>query len=229
MKVIVFDLGGTLMEFAGMPLSWVDYYEIGFKNIAKTFDIDVSEEDIDLSVQIMKSYNPRVNYREKEYSAEYIFEKSLKHWNIQIDIKYAIEEFFNGMNLNSVIYDDSINTLKALKSKGYRICALTDIPSAMPDDLFKESIEELLQYIDFYVSSQSCGYRKPNAHGIELIAEKYNVALSDLVFVGDEEKDKLLAEKIGCKFYLIDRKGINKNADVFCISALLDKIDCRER
>ena len=224
MKVIVFDLGGTLMEFAGMPLSWVDYYEIGFKNIAETFDFNISEEDIDLSVQIMKSYNPRVNYREKEYSAEYIFEESLKHWNKQIDIKYAIEVFFDGMNLNSVIYDDSINTLKALKSQGYMICALTDIPSAMPDYLFKNSIEELLQYIDFYVSSQSCGYRKPNTHGIKIIAEKYNVALSDLVFVGDEEKDKVLAEKIGCKFYLIDRKGINKIADLFNINDLIDII-----
>lgn len=224
MNVIVFDLGGTLMEFAGMPLSWVDYYEIGFKNISKTFDFNVSEDAIDLSVQIMKSYNPRVNYRENEYSAEYIFEKSLKHWNVTCEMKSIIEAFFNGINLNPVIYDDSINTLKALKSKGYSICALTDIPSAMPDELFKNSIKDLLRYIDFYVSSQSCGYRKPNTHGIEQIANKYNVALNDLIFVGDEEKDKVLAEKIDCKFCLIDRKGINKNADLFSVADLIDKI-----
>ena len=31
-KAIVFDLGGTLMEFAGMPLNWSDYYIGGFEN-----------------------------------------------------------------------------------------------------------------------------------------------------------------------------------------------------
>lgn len=30
MKVIVFDLGGTLMEYEGMPLNWSNYYEQGF-------------------------------------------------------------------------------------------------------------------------------------------------------------------------------------------------------
>lgn len=31
MRVIAFDLGGTLMEYQGMPYSWVDYYSIGFQ------------------------------------------------------------------------------------------------------------------------------------------------------------------------------------------------------
>ena len=34
MKGIVFDLGGTLFEFVGMPYSWVDYYKIGLNKIA---------------------------------------------------------------------------------------------------------------------------------------------------------------------------------------------------
>lgn len=29
-KVIVFDIGGTLMEYRNMPLSWLDYYKKGF-------------------------------------------------------------------------------------------------------------------------------------------------------------------------------------------------------
>ena len=28
--VVVFDLGGTLMEFKGMPPVWTDYYKNGF-------------------------------------------------------------------------------------------------------------------------------------------------------------------------------------------------------
>lgn len=208
------------MEFKGMPLCWTDYYKTGFENIAKAFACDVSKKTIALSVEIMKSYNPRVHYREKEYSAEWIFTKCLQHWNADINIDSAIQKFFDGMNLIPVIYEDTISTLQYLKAHGYTICALTDIPSGMPDDYFKNKISKLLEYIDFYVSSQSCGYRKPDVHGMELIADTYNTDLCDLIFVGDEDKDRILSEKISCPFYLIDRTGMNKNADLITVSEL---------
>lgn len=220
MKVIVFDLGGTLMDFVNMPPSWVDYYRQGFEGIAKLIDNTISDSNIDLSAEIMKTYNPRVNYREIEYPPEFIFEKCLEHWNMDIELSKAIQAFFDSFGLNTIIYDDSIEMLEYLKTQEYKICALTDIPSAMPDEYFRHFIPDLLEHIDYYVSSQSCGYRKPNTHGIELIADKYSVKLSDLIFVGDEEKDKKLADKIGCAFYLIDRKSQNDSADIHNMSDL---------
>jgi putative hydrolase of the HAD superfamily len=40
-KAIVFDLGGTLMEYEGMPLDWSDYYYRGFKKINENFGIEL--------------------------------------------------------------------------------------------------------------------------------------------------------------------------------------------
>ena len=214
MKVIVFDLGGTLMEFVNMPPSWIDYYRQGFEAVAKSLNSNILDSDIALSAEIMKTYNPRVNYREIEYTPEFIFEKCLEHWNTDINPDNAIKIFFDSFGLNTIIYDDSIEMLEHLKAEGYKICALTDIPSAMPDEYFRRLIPDLLEHIDYYVSSQSCGYRKPNIHGMELIANQYDTELDSLIFVGDEEKDKRLAEKIGCTFYLIDRKNKNHYADI---------------
>ena len=42
------------------------------------------------------------------------------------------------------------------------MAALTDLPSAMPDEIFRRDISELLGYFDYYVSSTVAGYRKPN-------------------------------------------------------------------
>ena len=59
MKIITFDLGGTLMEYAGMPASWTDYYKQGFEAINSYYNCKVSEDYIKQSVEILKSFNPR--------------------------------------------------------------------------------------------------------------------------------------------------------------------------
>lgn len=59
-------------------------------------------------------------------------------------------------------YPETINVLQKLKEKGYTIAALTDLPCAMHDEIFRRDISELLGYFDYYVSSTVAGYRKPN-------------------------------------------------------------------
>ena len=34
-KVAAFDIGGTLMEYKGMPGVWIDYYENGFRHVCE--------------------------------------------------------------------------------------------------------------------------------------------------------------------------------------------------
>ena len=98
-KVIVFDLGGTLMEFKGMPSVWIDYYKAGFDSINAKFNLGLTDNDIDKSVRIMKSYNPRVNYREKEIAPCDIFKEATADWNKELDINSIIECFFQELIL----------------------------------------------------------------------------------------------------------------------------------
>lgn len=215
-KVIVFDLGGTLMEYKGMPDSWVDYYKQGFEALNSYYHCGVSAVCISKSVEILKSFNPRCIYREIEYTPEHIFGKALEHWSVKIPIHECSYIFFQGLELEAVIYLDTIPALKALREKGYQIATLTDLPTAMPDDLFQNDIAPLLPYFDFYVSSLSCGFRKPNSRGLELIAERYEIPVKELIFIGDEEKDGKTADNAGCRFVQIDRKqkGIGDICDL---------------
>lgn len=171
MLPIVFDMGGTLMNFCGMTDTWCEYYKCGFENIANDFNCSVSNETLENSVQILNSYNPRLVCREIEYSSQYIFRKALKDWNLSVNISNAVNSFWQGLKLSAEIYEDSVPTLKKLRAKGYPIAVLTDLPSAMPDEIFKNHIKALLKYVDCYISSQSCGYRKPNPHGLQLISD----------------------------------------------------------
>ncbi len=205
MKLIVFDLGGTLMQYEEMSYSWVEFYQQGIDAIIQKYNCNVSMEDIQKSVQILKDFNPRVSGREVEYSAEHIFSNALEHWNIDTPIKNCIETFWQGLKLSAKIYPDTIEVLKELKEKGYIIVTLTDLPNAMPDEIFKKDISELLSYFDYYVSSCVAGYRKPNCKGLQMISDKYGVPVTELVFVGDEEKDRKTACNANCKFVHIQR------------------------
>lgn len=140
-----------------------------------------------------------------EYSAEHIFSNALEHWHIDPPIKNCIETFWQGLKLSAKIYPDTIEVLKELKEKGYIIATLTDLPNAMPDEIFKKDISELLSYFDYYVSSCVAGYRKPNCKGLQMISDKYGVPVTELVFVGDEEKDRKTARNANCKFVHIQR------------------------
>lgn len=212
MQILTFDLGGTLMEYTGMPDSWTDYYKQGFEAIAHYYHCNISAFHIEKSIEILCSFNPRIHYREEEYSPEYIFKKSLDHWNQNIPVADCADRFYKGLKLKAKIYPDTIPALITLKKQGYQIATLTDLPTAMPDKLFQKDIAQLLPYFDFYVSSLSCGFRKPAIRGLQMISEYFGIPITELIFIGDEEKDRKTADNAGCRFIQISRKQKDRGA-----------------
>lgn len=207
MKAVVFDLGGTLMQYAGMPDSWVNFYDRGFEAVIQKLNCNISREIVERSLEILKEFNPRINYRETEYTAEHIFTKVFEGWHVAIPIQSGIETFWEGLTLKAEIYPDTIDTLRSLKEKGYCLATLTDLPNGMPDELFRRDLSELLAYFDYYVSSSVAGYRKPNSKGLQMISERFAIPITELVFVGDEDKDRKTALNAGCKFVRMQRVG----------------------
>ncbi len=210
-KVIVFDIGGTLMEYRGMPNVWTDYYQTAFEHVMQSLQLELKDEDIAKSVELLKAYNPRINYREMEYQPEQIFQSVTAHWKSEILIDKIIYAFFESMQLSSYIYPDTLLELKKLKAQGVGIATLTDVATGMPDELHKSYFLDLLPYFDLYVSSLSCGYRKPNPKGLQDIATFFNVSAKEMIMVGDEEKDIQTAERFGCGSVLIDRDEKGKS------------------
>lgn len=211
MKVIVFDIGGTLMEYKNMPNVWIEFYQTAFEQVRERLALDISDEDIERSVEIMKSYNPKVKYREIDYPPEVIFGDAVKHWKCDVSLESVIGAFFSSMKLEPYIYPETVPVLEKLRASGYPIAVLTDVATGMPDELHKSYFTELMPYFDMYVSSVSCGYRKPSPKGLKGIAEHFGAAPEDMIFIGDEEKDIGTAKRFGCISVLIDRKNSENN------------------
>ena len=205
-KLFVFDLGGTLMEYKGMHLSWVGYYKSSFEYVNEKLELGLSDQQLATSVQIFTDYNPAVNPREKEIDPEIIFGDIIKGWGTTIPPAKIIEVFFESLKLEPVIYNDSIPTLEYLKKSGFKIAAMTDVATGMPDFMHKNYVTPLLPYFDLYVSSLSCGYKKPNPKGLRDISEHFGIAPENMVMIGDTSRDVNAAKNIGCCSILIKRK-----------------------
>lgn len=206
-KAVVFDIGGTLIEYRDMPNVWIDYYKTGFEFVRQKLGLNISDSDIEKSVEVLKSYNPRVKYREEDIPPEVIFRDVCGHWKCPFDLDEVVNVFYRSMGLTPYIYPETVPVLEKLKAHGYIIATLTDVATGMPDELHKSYFPELLPYFDMYVSSLSCGYRKPNPKGLRDISERFDISAEEMIFVGDEEKDIVVAKRFGCKSVFIDRKG----------------------
>lgn len=211
-KAVVFDLGGTLMEFKGMPPDWSRFYNTGFAGINQKYKLGLTNTEIQRSADIMASYNPRVTQRDIEIAPFVIFKESISDWANTPNVNDIIECFFDSLNLEVIIYDYALTLIENLRSDGYRIACLTDLPNGMPDYIFKEPIKELISKLDLYVSSENCGTRKPNPNGLIKIAEYFGIKTEEILFIGDEEKDKETAANAGCKFMFINELLTAKNA-----------------
>lgn len=205
MKAIVFDIGGTLMEYRDMPYVWFDYYENAFNAINERLHLGLHADELARSLDILKSYNPGINYREVDYPPEKIFGDVTAHWHTDIPLDKIIEEFFGAMHLRALIYPESVEVLKELRRRGHIIGTYTNVVSGMPDSMHRSYFPELLPYFDIYISSVSCGYRKPNPRGLEFISKMCDIPPSQMIFIGDEKKDPETAKRFGCRSVLINR------------------------
>ncbi len=202
-KVVVFDLGGTLMTYRGLHLNSYGYYKNAFEHVNTSLSLGLSTAQIEAAVKVLKGYNPHINPREIEVPAEKIFSEAIAGWNTDIPLEEIISAFFDSLNLAPYFFPKSIPALEKLRDAGLKIAAFTDVANAMPDSLHKEFVEPLLPYFDFYVSSVSCGYRKPNPKGLCEIAEFFHVSPDEMIMVGDTENDIKAAQNFGCISVLI--------------------------
>ena len=185
------------MEYKGMHLSWDGYYKGAFEYVDNFFSLGLSDAQIESAVETLKEYNPRIKPREKEIPAEQIFSEAV-----------------DSLQLIPVIYEDAVPALKKLRDSGIKTAAFTDVASAMPDSLHKSYVAPIVPYLDLYVSSVSCGYRKPNPKGLRDIAEFFNVRPEEMVMIGDTKRDVQAAKSFGCTAMLIQR-GNNSETDDF--------------
>ncbi|WP_195467469.1 HAD-IA family hydrolase [Clostridium sp. D43t1_170807_H7] len=201
-KAVVFDLDDTL-------ISEKEYIESGFNIISK----EIAKRHNLYSERV---YEKMINLFED--SSKNVFNRVLDYFSI----KYSNDEILDFINIyrnhkpNIKFYDDVIPTITALKEKEIKVGIITD---GYKETQFKK-IEVLgcMELFDEIIITDEMGreFWKPNEVSYKLMAERLNINLNEMIYVGDNvNKDFVTANKLGIETIHIDRKnGIYSELDV---------------
>lgn len=210
-KAVVFDIGQTLVDYK-KPMNWSKLYRPAFEQIAQKYHYHFSEVHYQNAGDVLAEYNTRINPRDHEVSSVQIFTEILQGMDISLeDMEQVKESFYTYFRQDCSLFPDVEPTLKSLSGKGIKLATLSDVAYGMDNAYALADIASVIRYIDYPFTSNDTGYRKSCTKGLEILCDKMRVNRSDIVFVGDEEKDMVCAKNAGAYGVLINRDGALKD------------------
>lgn len=210
-KAVVFDIGQTLVDYK-MPMNWSKLYRPAFEFIAKRHHYTFTEEHYQHAGNVLARYNTRLYPRDYEVSSAKIFAEIIEGMDLDLaDMEQVKDSFYMYFRQECSLFCDVEQTLKTLSGKGIIIGTLSDVAYGMDNKYALADIASIIKYIRYPFTSNDTGYRKSCTKGLEILSEKMQIDISDIVFVGDEEKDMLCAKNAGAYAVLINRDDKLKN------------------
>jgi FMN phosphatase YigB (HAD superfamily) len=205
-----FDLGETLCEYSGVPLSWIGEYPVALALVAEACLCELTPTRLQLGKEVLLRYNSRVTPRpqEREYTAEHIFQELLLAWEVRHErLASAVGAFFGHFSARVCAFPESLGVICHLQERGVPIAVLTDVPYGMPVELVRSDLSRagLPMPEELLITSTMVGHRKPHPAGFRALAQRLGVACSDLLYVGNEPKDIEGGKAAGCRTALVWR------------------------
>ena len=124
--------------------------------------------------------------------------------NSDMDIDVAFEYFQNFYMKNaadSYAYDGVIETLQALKGRGYRLACVTNKPSKFTNQILERNNTQAL--FDCIISGDEMLSLKPDPFSIRYVCEKFGIKTSEALMVGDSNNDIDSAYAAGAKIAFV--------------------------
>lgn len=183
-KAVVFDLDDTL-------ISEREYIRSGFRVVSKYFS---NRYDLDES-EVYKIMNELF-----EEASDKVFNRLFDSFNI----KYSNEDILEFVKIyrehkpDIKFFDDVIPTINNLREKGIKVGIITD--GYKETQRKKIEVLNCIKLFDEIIITDELGreFWKPHEKSYRIMAERLQVNLNELIYVGDnEEKDFIGANKLG--------------------------------
>lgn len=120
-------------------------------------------------------------------------------------------------------YPHVMEGLQTMQNAGYRLACITNKPASFTLPLLEKS--QLLPYFDVVASGDTLQKKKPEPDQIFYICDKFQVAVSDAVLIGDSNTDISAARNAGCYVFAVPY-GYNqgRHIEASTVDALINHI-----
>lgn len=140
MKTLTFDLGDTLIEYEGLPLSWEEHYPAALKRLSLYCQHNAAESAVAKACDVLRRYNTRLHPRINEVRFEQIMDELIEALGCsppQVG-QFAAQAFFSVFRQRLNCFPDTPPCLQKAKAAGMKVGVFTDVPYGMPKNLVVE-------------------------------------------------------------------------------------------
>ena len=208
-KGVIFDLGSTLLHFGD---DWEAVARTGAEEMAswyfKTKHIKLDQSALVETFLTERAAGKQIaDQTQLEVTAQQSLREALKKIDAPASthslVEAAIKVYFGPEELIWEAYPDAVDTLKQLKSQGYRLGLYSN---ATDDRLVQRLVNRngLRPWLSPTFSSAGWGWRKPKPAAFNLIARRWGLSPAEIVMVGDTlNVDVLGARQAGMHSILV--------------------------
>ena len=206
-KKVIFDMDNTLMDFP-------KHFEVEFKKVLDKFNVNVSSKDLYNAVGAYE-----INGNNKYYSKEKLIEVVNKVLNLNLGLDF-VDEFFNMYDkLITPIPNETIETLKYLKSK-YKLYIITNWFTDSQKSRLKEA--GILEYFDGIYGTDIIPMKPRKESFMSVIGD---LKPEECIMIGDNlEVDIKVPYEMGMQVYHLNKFGTTKYPTIRKIEDLKERL-----
>lgn len=209
MDAVVFDLGGTLVDFTGPAPRWEQHYRDALSALAVSLGVTPHPGQLGRAASVLRGHNPRLHPRVDEVPFARILEELLPCFGVAgpVDALACARTFFQVYRQPLQCFDDTGPALEGLRTREKKIGVFAESAYGMPTELIREDAQlaGLDGLYDAFRTSVDTGYRKPSGESLYEFASLFGCRPSAILYVGNEQADVETAKAAGCKAVVIDR------------------------
>ncbi len=211
-STILFDLGGTLVEYykaadfhAILDEALLDIQTFLFEKLAITFDEVTVGKRAD--EENRESGDNRVRPLEDRLAVIFQLGELTKEHAFMMNL---CKRFLKPILAKSHVFDDTIPVLDELKGLGLKLGIVSNTPWGSPGILWREELGRvgIAKYVNPIVLDRDAGWRKPAGQIFQHAMDILKAQPKECVYVGDDPRWDISGPRaVGMDTVLIDRSG----------------------